>query len=234
MQNDGVVASAALLGRVVQVERAGKTVRLGMGAERSLIASLSRYGLFGMAGALLSLPRKTAAWCARGVQSVSLYRAMGARIRPAVVVAEADNTDLAAVQRYFRFSGLNTQSDPAVTNVVAKNGRNVVGFVQHVRQPASLSPWSGHWLFSMAVRGPYRGMGIGELLAKRVVEQAAAEGAEELYLAVYGDNSRAIALYRKMGFERTVLAALEPELESEERASGRRRIVMSKSLKRTY
>jgi hypothetical protein len=43
---DGLVPRAHILGRVERVERDGKSVRLGMGPERALIAFLTRTGLF--------------------------------------------------------------------------------------------------------------------------------------------------------------------------------------------
>jgi diamine N-acetyltransferase len=46
------------------------------------------------------------------------------------------------------------------------------------------------------------GTGAGAALMAAVLAQAAARGAERLLLGVYSGNPRAIALYRKAGFER--------------------------------
>jgi hypothetical protein len=43
--SDGLITPAALLGRVVRVERRGRPITLGLGPERALIALLSRLGL---------------------------------------------------------------------------------------------------------------------------------------------------------------------------------------------
>jgi signal peptidase I len=45
-EGDGLVPRANVLGRVTEVKRDGKRVRLGLGQERHLIAFLSRWGLF--------------------------------------------------------------------------------------------------------------------------------------------------------------------------------------------
>lgn len=45
-EGDGLVPRANVLGRVTEVKRDGKPVRLGLGPERRLIALLSRWGLF--------------------------------------------------------------------------------------------------------------------------------------------------------------------------------------------
>ena len=46
----------------------------------------------------------------------------------------------------------------------------------------------------------YWGCGLGSFLMQIAVEQAAANGFEQLELGVFEDNARAIALYEKFGF----------------------------------
>ena len=48
---------------------------------------------------------------------------------------------------------------------------------------------------------------------------------------MFNDNTRAIRLYRKLGFELILIPELEAHLESERTPSGRRRVVMRKRLK---
>ncbi|SNS82778.1 Ribosomal protein S18 acetylase RimI [Sphingomonas laterariae] len=45
------------------------------------------------------------------------------------------------------------------------------------------------------------GGGLGAALMRHAVDRAAAQGASRLLLGVYGQNARAIAFYRKQGFE---------------------------------
>jgi ribosomal protein S18 acetylase RimI-like enzyme len=52
-----------------------------------------------------------------------------------------------------------------------------------------------------------------------------------LDLVVFNDNTRAIRLYRKLGFQMNAIPGLEAQLESERTPSGRRRVVMRKRLK---
>jgi len=44
-EEDGVIPHAAILGQVIQVERAGRFIRQGLGPERAIIALLSRWNL---------------------------------------------------------------------------------------------------------------------------------------------------------------------------------------------
>ena len=59
------------------------------------------------------------------------------------------------------------------------------------------------WLGGVGVVASRRGEGIGELLTRRLLEQAGAVGATEMQLEVIVDNHPAISLYDKLGFVRT-------------------------------
>jgi len=56
--------------------------------------------------------------------------------------------------------------------------------------------------FGMSVEKTSRGQGIGEMLLRALIEWATAnETIEKIGLTVHANNARAIALYKKMGFE---------------------------------
>lgn len=78
-------------------------------------------------------------------------------------------------------------------------------------------------LRSLWVGGRGRGRGVADRLMRAVEEWATGSGARVLRLAVIPDNTRAIALYRRHGFEET---ALPGSLL----ADGRRESVMAKRL----
>ena len=54
----------------------------------------------------------------------------------------------------------------------------------------------------MGIIPAYRGQGLGLRLLKTTLEKAGEAGFVRIELAVYGDNTRAIALYDKAGFVR--------------------------------
>ena len=58
-------------------------------------------------------------------------------------------------------------------------------------------------LFGMWVASEARGRGFGDALVQRVIDWAKAEGYQRLLLHVGDENSHAIALYARMGFEPT-------------------------------
>ena len=85
-------------------------------------------------------------------------------------------------------------------------------------------------MFGLTVHFFYRRMALGEKLTQAVIEKAKTDGAKELFLLVFEDNHEAIRLYRKLGFNFSVIKALEEELKKENEPYHHRRIVMSRSL----
>ncbi len=77
-------------------------------------------------------------------------------------------------------------------------GRRIVGNVTLSRAPGSRQRWI---ICNVVVRGEYRGQGIGRRLVEAAVAEARQLGAEGVLLQVYQDNSLALGLYTRMGFE---------------------------------
>lgn len=230
---DATIPRANVLGIVTRVERDGRIVGLGLGAERRVIAWLNAREWLLPLKQFFFWPLRPASAILRRLQRLPLFRAWIKRFRPAYTIEEAIPSDLLAVQ-----ARLNPGSDalpqrqmPGVTNYVAKHGTQLLGFVQLVRHPPEHFPYVGAWLSGHIVWGRYRGMGLGEALTRRVIEQAQSEGARELRLLVFADNTRAINLYRKLGFESADAPEFMQVLDGETGQSGRRRVVMRCSLK---
>lgn len=181
---------------------------------------------------VLFLPKRVASLCLRGIQGLPAYRNVVRTFRPGIEIKEADEQDLQQVRAWLNPSSRrprSTSQSPRDTNWVAKKGDHVIGFVQLVRHPPT-HYLHGHWLFSLSVRTPYRRLGIGEDLSRVVMERARQEEVEEIKLIIREDNQPAIKLYRKLGFETTVIPALEAQLEEERYAHGYRPVVMRKAL----
>jgi ribosomal protein S18 acetylase RimI-like enzyme len=81
---------------------------------------------------------------------------------------------------------------------VADDGGRVVGWVDIQRETRPVHAHVGQ--LGIGVLPDYRGCGIGERLMRAALEAARAAGFEKVELHVYGRNTRAAALYRKLGF----------------------------------
>ncbi len=155
---------------------------------------------------------------------------------PTFVIQEASAEELARVDAGANVPAADEPSmapptaPSRLTTYVAKRGTQLFGFVRLMRHADDNGPYAGHWLCCLTVRTRYRGMGIGERLARHVMDQAASDGAKELLLTVFEDNGPARALYGKLGFEHATTAALDAELSADVERYGRRRIPMRKRL----
>ena len=232
--SDGVIAGDAILGTITHVERKGRDVDFGSGMVGAGIARLSRSGILGVIRGLRHMSRRMGASALRGFQGMGPYRAMGRRLTPRVDIEEVDARELRAAQRMYGPAEGGPPPDTGggqeVTNWVARRKGKTAGFVQLVRISVPESPWAGDWLFSLLVKGRYRGLGIGEALTRRVIDEAQRGGAGSLMLVVYEDNERALRLHGKLGFAPCIVEALEAGLEAERQLGGRRRVVLRKGL----
>jgi len=82
--------------------------------------------------------------------------------------------------------------------LVADDGGRVVGWCDIRRETIPVYAHCGH--LGMGVHPDYRGRGLGERLIRAAIDAARAAGFERIELSVYGRNTRAAALYRRVGF----------------------------------
>jgi ribosomal protein S18 acetylase RimI-like enzyme len=74
----------------------------------------------------------------------------------------------------------------------------VVGWCDILRNEREGTRHSGH--LGMGILPDYRGNGIGTRLISETIADAISKGITRIDLEVFASNTRAIALYRKMGF----------------------------------
>jgi RimJ/RimL family protein N-acetyltransferase len=71
------------------------------------------------------------------------------------------------------------------------------------------------WRLGMGVLPAVRGRGVGRRLAEAAIAAAKAQGAERIELEVFASNTRAIALYEKLGFLREGVKRRARKLDGE-------------------
>jgi ribosomal protein S18 acetylase RimI-like enzyme len=175
--------------------------------------------------------RRIAGAVLRRFQNLALYRKLGRRFAARVTIHEATDAEKIEARRWINPQGDPTPyKNPGVTEWVACRRGQLVGFAQLVRHPPEHFPYTGHWLFSLAVKPRYQGFGIGERLCLARIARSLEEGAPAVSLLVDDDNARAIRLNRKLGFEKCVIPELETQLERGRKPSGSRRVMMRKPL----
>lgn len=67
----------------------------------------------------------------------------------------------------------------------------------------------------MGLLPEFRGHGVGERLARAVMDAALARGAERIELEVFASNARAIRLYERLGFVREGVRRRARKLDGE-------------------
>ncbi len=233
---DGVVPRENLVGVVTRVERNGRVVRLALGRSGRWIGWLSERGWLVPITRGTCFPQRVARAILRRLQRLPVFRAWVKQFRPDYVIQAATVSDLVTLYVWLdptsdrTHTWVEQNTAPNATGYVAKRGEEILGFVRLIRCPETGFPHTGHWLYSLTVRPRYRGMGIGSALTQRVIDQSRVEGAAGLFLDVFEDNAPAIALYRKLGFERASLPALEAERTADVQEYGRRRVTLRKLL----
>ncbi len=81
---------------------------------------------------------------------------------------------------------------------VADDGGRIVGWCDVRRE--SIPIYAHEGVLGMGLLPDYRGRGLGERLIRATLDAARVTGFERVSLTVYGRNTRAAALYRKVGF----------------------------------
>ena len=82
--------------------------------------------------------------------------------------------------------------------LVADDGGRLAGWCDVRRETIPVYAQCGH--LGMGLLPEYRGRGIGERLLRASIDAARGAGFERIELSVYARNTRAVALYRKVGF----------------------------------
>ena len=94
-------------------------------------------------------------------------------------------------------------ADPTCVTLLAEADDQLIGFAQ-VRLNASMDCVAAQRpaeLYRIYVASPWHGRGIARQLMDEVMAVAAQDGSDRIWLGVWEENRRAMAFYRKYGFE---------------------------------
>ncbi|HEX5091153.1 MAG TPA: GNAT family N-acetyltransferase [Burkholderiales bacterium] len=100
-------------------------------------------------------------------------------------------------------------ADPARARIyLARVGAKVAGMAALHFTVSTAEGGKAAWLEDCIVHPDYRRRGIGKALLEHVLAQARAQGATRVTLLTDGDNARAQALYRRLGFAPSSMLAM--------------------------
>lgn len=101
----------------------------------------------------------------------------------------------------YEVTGLFT-TEPNLCLVAEDERRGAVaGFALGTTVTKSRSPWKYGYLVWMAVDEPYRRLGIGQRLLRRLADRMVKEGVRILLVDTAADNEDALGFFRREGFE---------------------------------
>ena len=237
-----LVVAEQVLGRVVDLQRGAKVVRLDQGFQKWLALLWIKLASFGVPGWLRFI-KNAAVRLLCQLQGLKLYRTIARQfIQQQVRYRLASFEDVPALARFYAYDKMEELENPVETfagqiedlkssgfTLVAELGDQIAGAAIIQRCTEEAKNRSGWWLFGMLVRQRYRGSGIGEGLVRFAQETVIDEHASHFNLLVFEHNRAAVNLYTKLGFRAVSIPKLDGQL-AEEARRGLRRISMSKPL----
>jgi ribosomal protein S18 acetylase RimI-like enzyme len=147
--------------------------------------------------------------------SITLRRAVAGDAPSLAVIAERtfrdafgahnspDNLDLHCARHFGPDIQAREIADPGLVTTLAFEEGQIVGFTQVTLEKAHASIASKHAaeLNRIYVVAERQGKGVAQALIRGALATVAAAGADCLWLGVWEHNAKAIAFYRKFGFE---------------------------------
>ena len=236
------------LGKVIRIQRRGKIINLNKNKNRimgKLWVKLYPIPNLAVRTGIDLIPKMfRLLLCA---QSYKPFRTiMHSLFRKKITYQLAEKEDIYKLARFFNNPGLTQPDilgkllpderirvDERDYIIIAKMGENIAGSVSLVRFPDDELLYPDWWMFSFYVRQRYRGMGIGEGLARTGINYAHNFSARRVNLLVQPNNKAAVCLYQKMGFREFSIPLLDKKLEKESILTGRSPIIMSLRLSKT-
>jgi|GEM_PF-1322722 ribosomal protein S18 acetylase RimI-like enzyme len=202
--HDGITPPEDILGKAVAVERGARRIDLTSGVVPLVGAVIAKSGLISQYPALAI--RKAAGLFPAvlgAVQSLRLYRTAAKKtLKAAITVSAAREEDEEELRDLYLMNGADIRQGLKCLKgeglwLVARIGGRIAGGLTASRSAEDPSLWL---IFGLEVKPVLRGLGAGEALVKKAIDSAREDGAARMGLFVKAGSTRAVRLYKKLGF----------------------------------
>ena len=203
--HDGAIFRKDIIGRVVSVERDGRSIDLRSKTNRLIAVTIANTSLLMQYPVLLVRKAFSLGMAIFSrIQGITFYRRTAKKLIPAEMsIREATPEDADEIRDLFLMAGHDLKKDIIDIKregfwLVANRNKKIVGALTITRFEKDPTLWV---IFGLEVKPLLRGLGIGEGIVREAIRKAAECGAKEIGLFVNKKATAALGLYRKLGFK---------------------------------
>jgi ribosomal protein S18 acetylase RimI-like enzyme len=132
-------------------------------------------------------------------QGCAAYRRVARRVGSRAVVREGDEKDLAAVKSFLGLEQVANRRGAPMLLVACLSG-HIGAWVWVAERPQDNEAFPGVSIWTLGVRTPFRGLGLGSALVESAVARARSGSCDRVSAVVGVSNNNALRMYRKLGF----------------------------------
>jgi len=215
--SDPTIQSSQILGKVICIERSGRTIHLDTPSQRMwgrFLASTSSWfvPLFQIVEWPFQLLRRLPSKINSGLNKFRLIRKIKRTIFSQISCRMASSADVPSLARFYESNPKEflQEIDEGRKYYLAEKGGRVIGGLTAGSAWEGISQDHRCWIMGLYVVPRYRGAGIAERLLAKAFSTLKEQGTDQIFINLFDNNTPAIKLYHKLGFTRADL----PEVES--------------------
>jgi len=214
---DPTVLSSQILGKVICIERSGRTIHLDTPFQKFwgrflALTSSWFHPLLRAVGWPFHLPRRLLSKTNLGLNRSRLIRKIKRRIFSQISYRMASSSDVSSLTKFYEADRkeIFQEIDKGRKYYLAEKGGKVVGGLTVGRAWEGIAHDNSCWIMGLYVVPRYRGANVAERLLTKAISLLKEQGIDQIFINFFENNIPAIKLYHKLGF----LRADMPEVES--------------------
>ena len=218
--SDPAISSSQILGKVICIERRGRTIHLDTPFQRMwgrFLASTSSWfvPLFQVVEWPFQLLRRLSSKINSGLNQFRLIRKIKRRLFSKISYRMASSSDVPSLAKFFEtdLKEMLQEIEEGRKYYLAEKGGKVVGGF------TAGSAWGGTaqdhrcWIMGLYVVPRYRGASVAERLLAKAISTLKEQGIDQIFVNVFGNNNPALKLFHKLGFIRAGMPEIESKID---------------------